>query len=514
MQLLVVATTLVLGAAHVSREEMQEHFVNLDNRFTTMALQAPHPDPMVAQSLLTCVAAYTLFNVTAKGPCKGLFDAFADNTTQAQAQSAVDTYCNTCGTLIADQITDVWRQCEPLNPWTDIERKGVRLFILIAKAACSKYSDGVYCLPRAKALKDLGHGELNETRLTTICHPCNAIWLALYGSFSDDPMVRLQVAYVGLVCTNWGGKFCALETRNVMELPHPDPSLPVPTTYLDSVCEPCVRIFLRRTDWILTRIGTPNPNISAYVHNIHNLCAKKADGTYCLPDIQARKDAFSHIGGNCSTDFAANTCGTGCKTAITSLSNDLGCCFGTALAIMTKDNTAGPTEAQIRLVVGVQCGILLPVSCAAQAVLIALVLRNLAWAYVSAHLDDVRDKIAADFCYLTSSNSDFCTKDLVTITPGATKTGARRLLSDGGSSISFNLNDAAMTSSDMTAHATDIQSQAAAGTIFLPSTEGLGDSAKVDAFAGVSSTPAFASSATAAQAGFGVLLALVALLAL
>jgi len=325
-----------------------------------------------------CDFVINLFLVANSTSCSNLRTTFNDTQNPSVSPSTfgndVDTICTSdCLPNLQTAIQTVQADC---TNTVDLDLVAVEIAVVVQYFKLFCYTDssspypGNYCLPVVRdTLMALQNSNVtaapNATFLASVCNPCFAKFIKFVAVISglnggDGAEIYYSFALFCLTDKVIGSptevRYCVLE----FDLWNSNS-----TDFNDKVTHLCETRCLDRIIWLMIAASGDNLLVEFIALELgavfRFLCQRNDNGTLCLPQVS---ELFDSAETNPCQALGSSNCTAGCKTFLTSHSQSMGCCFGTAMDFVAlQTNESGFA---LRLFVSTTCSLPLadfPVGC-------------------------------------------------------------------------------------------------------------------------------------------------------
>ena len=502
-----------------SLKQTQQSFVRLGQ---TYELDVSHYGAQL-QGMPECSIAIQELSFVV-GRCSATYQAMFD-TSGTFSQESLSTYCN--GSCVNDTKAVIENastlckgliQLDRLNDFNEAIQ-GMQL-------VCTRQGD-TYCWSKMKSLMTIVPGSSSRQELNQVCDSCTETLGKMAARIGSSQLSK-SLQFLAPYCNKINDEYCGAvfyqakdEFQNIM-----NPSEPALSSSLQAICHPCVTSYLQKMNQVYLTTNTTSEldKVKLFVDYMGVVCDKKPSGEYCLPDILSKQTDFNPCqtsSGPTGSDNAPFTsCSTECSSALTRLSSSLGCCFGTAIRFMSFD--VKPKGA-IKRFITETCGVKGVHDCSAKIMKATLMIKNMMWSYVVNNMDKVKDAIALDLSAATGVTPDRVKIDAITQSI-ASQTSLYQLMSSTQIKVTASLVPA--STSDADSILSTMTSSLQQDGIRLDSVSQLGLESREDPLQDVAINtvdsrveaavnpegPVSTSSAMGANAGSGILYALLSLL--
>jgi len=357
---------------------------------------------------------------------------FNNSYTDATAGHAlIATHCNdvgttpSCHTTLSAAIATVGSACGPVLALLQANNldtfiQNLKAAIVLTEMPCIRSdSDPTrFCFEDVISLRqistDPGVGTVpDQTVLQQYCTPCIVKLFAAASTFAPD-YARIQFALMASNCWQFpvGGEYCVLKFKALNDETAAEKNAENGTSlaHLDLLCDPCVRIFLRRiailyADPIFKGTLLPAAHyLFVFIHTIDVLCLARTVGDYCVRELRVGLLAgdYNNIlpGSGCAQTLVSPSTVTcpACADNITQFLTAHGCCAialyrlatlseavndPTTLAADNRDDPRFPANMLVTAF-NTKCAaqsVQIAAYCTAVAVNFRITLRNIAVAY-------------------------------------------------------------------------------------------------------------------------------------
>lgn len=243
-----------------------------------------------------------------------------------------------CDAGCAERTLEVLRCIRPFL--TREERREIdnASVVMALDVVCEQDGDGTYCIrefDKVEALGELDICSVTNEDLASVCVPCakkiatRIVTAMLAEDEIDDTAAREVSAHLESLCLRDEGEYC-MPKSTFAECDTTSNALADGASTQDELVSQCENACNAKILYTFMAAVDNDDERARLEADINLSCAKKEDGTYCLPLWEAGTRALNEAG--CPDWFVENAledveCNGSCQTAVQTFTSDLGCCL-------------------------------------------------------------------------------------------------------------------------------------------------------------------------------------------